>query len=646
MAVYRHLVVAIPKEHVTIEKQKDGKPSIIKYVLEAPYDRKKGYARPKRTTIGYQCIGSTTTMHPTSQYAEVFPALWEAASSQRIRPAVKRIGMFTACQAINDRTGIKDILDNVYGVDLADSIMDYAVYSVIHHTNEASAFASKMRNELTYQKEPLSDSSYSRIFENKMTKELDILLRRRWALQCREDGVEKVWLCIDGSNDNCESTGVELAEKGHAKSGKNINIVSFTYAVTSSGKPVTYEVYRGGLVDAKAMRSVIDFLKECGIGINGVILDRGYCDAAAMKYLAEKKIPYVIMVKGTPDGFKQIVEEYGKKIRMDARYLIPHTYLFGCQQKVQVFKKYAHEDWLTLFFDYRNGSDRITTLLKNLYEEMSRLEKGIMKGEVPEIDSKYKKLLSISEKKQGEDTVKEVLLNTSELQPTIDEKGLYGILSSEEMTPREIHELYVSRSSSETQYRQIKTQLGYGSVRVQYTPGVRARFAAGFIASILRYEIEQASKGLGRNTNQMIQELEMMEAQKINGVYTCSHIENGRVKTFFMNLHANAEDLIDESVKFENDRLAGRIPTPRHRKTGPKKGTHHKRYDAQGEIVPLKSGVKPGTKRSEFNKDGSPRKKPGVKPGTKRGDYNKDGSLRKKPGPKSKAGTDQVTNNE
>ena len=135
---------------------------------------------------------------------------------------------------------------------------------------------------------------------------------------------------------------------------------------------------------------------------------------------------------------------------------------------------------------------------------MSRLEKGIMKGEVPEIDSKYKKLLSISEKKQGDDTVKEVLLNTSELQPIIDEKGLYGILSSKEMTPREIHELYVSRSSSETQYRQIKTQLGYGSVRVQYTPGVRARFAAGFIASILRYEIEQASKGLGWNTNQLI----------------------------------------------------------------------------------------------------------------------------------------------
>lgn len=53
MAVYRHMEVDLPKERVTIEKQGDGKPVLVKYVLAAPYDREKGYARPKRTTIGH-----------------------------------------------------------------------------------------------------------------------------------------------------------------------------------------------------------------------------------------------------------------------------------------------------------------------------------------------------------------------------------------------------------------------------------------------------------------------------------------------------------------------------------------------------------------------------------------------------------------
>ncbi len=143
--VYRNLVVDIPKEHVTIERQRDGKPALIKYVLEAPYDSKLGYAKPKRTTIGHQCPGSTTTMHPTSQYQQIYPDLWSKVSNEQVKPVVKRIGMFSACQAINAKTGLKDILDAVYGEDCSGSILDYAMYSIIHHTDDASAFASKMR---------------------------------------------------------------------------------------------------------------------------------------------------------------------------------------------------------------------------------------------------------------------------------------------------------------------------------------------------------------------------------------------------------------------------------------------------------------------------------------------------------------------
>ena len=135
MSVYRNIIVDIPKGHVTIEKQSGGKPALVKYVLEAPYDKEKGYATPKRTTIGHQCVGSKTTMHPTTQYKQIFPALWEKISNERVKPAVKRIGMFTACQAINEKTGIKDILDNVYGTSYAGGIMDYAMYSIIHHTD-------------------------------------------------------------------------------------------------------------------------------------------------------------------------------------------------------------------------------------------------------------------------------------------------------------------------------------------------------------------------------------------------------------------------------------------------------------------------------------------------------------------------------
>ena len=634
MAVYRHIEVDIPSERVTIEKQSNGKPALIKYVLEAPYDKAKGYAKPKRTTIGHQCLGSVTKMHPTTQYAEVFPALWEKVSNERVKPVLKRVGMFAAMQAINEKIGIKDILDNVYGIDKAEAILDYAIYSILYHTDEASGFVSRMRNELLFSKAPYSDSYYSRLFEENMTQELELLFRRRWALQCKKDGVEEVWLCIDGSNDDCQSKGVEIAEKGHAKSRKNIDIVSFTYAVTEQGKPVTYDVYRGGLVDTKAMKKVIDFLDECGIGIKGVILDRGYCDQNAIKYLIEKNIAYVIMVKGHPEGYDQMVEKYGSMIKMNAEYLIPHTYLFGYQEQIQLFKSYEHKDYLTLFFDYQNGNERVTALLKNLYGEMSRLEALLHKDEPVKVDSKYTNYLSVEETKKDGQVIRNIIIRTKELQEAIDEKGLYGIISSDDMTPRNIHDLYAARGASETQYMIVKTQLGYGVIRVQYTQGVRSKFTMGFIASVIRYEIEQAAACVGRTVNQMTQELESIEAQKINDVYTYTHTEKGLLVRFFRSLGADAVELIQESVKFENDRLAGRVATPRKRKTGPKKGSHRKNYDEQGNVVPRKPGVKPGTKRSVINQDGTPRRKPGVQKGSTRGPLKKDGSPRQKPGPK------------
>lgn len=635
MSVYYQYEVDIPKERVTIERQNEG-PALIKYVLAAPYDRAKGYARPKRTTIGRQVVGSLTKMHPTSQYKDIFPSQWEKITNEKVKPSSKSIGMFTAMQAINSKIGIKDILDNVYGVNISGAMIDYVMYSILHNTDATSGFASKMNDTLLYSSEPYSESWYSRLFEEEMAQDQDLLLRKKWAMQCKEDGVEDVWLCIDGSNDDCQSKGVELAEKGHAKSGKNINIVSFTYAVTNDGKPVTYDVYRGGLVDKKAMQAIIDFLEECGISVKGVILDRGYCDANAIRYLNEKQIAYVIMVKGNPEGYGKLVQEYGSKIKMNAEYLIPHTFLFGHQDTVRLFKSYEHNDHVTLFYDYQNGNERVSALLKNIYAEMAKAEAALRNGVQPTIDKKYKQYLQIAEKENGTPNSQYVKLVPKTLQDAIDEKGLYSIVTSEKMSPEEVHNLYSSRNASETQYMLIKSQLGYGTVRVHYTQGVRAKFTLGFIATIIRYEIEQAAKTLDRNTNQMVLDLKKLQAIKINDTYTYTHVESERQKSFFKNLNAKMEELLDESVKFENDRLSGRVPAPRHRKPGPPKGSHKKQYNETGIALRKKPGVVPGTKRSAHNKDGTPRKKPGVPKGTKRGIYNNDGSLRKKPGPKGK----------
>ena len=152
----------------------------------------------------------------------------------------------------------------------------------------------------------------------------------------------------------------------------------------------------------------------------------------------------------------------------------------------------------------------------------------------------------------------------------MNEKGLYSIVSSKEMTPAQVNALYASRNVSETQYMFIKSQLGYGKVRVHFTQGVHSRFALGFIASVIRYEIEDASRKSGHATNDLINEMNLLEMTNINGTYAYVHTENRRQLQLLENLGANS-DLLDGVVCDENNRLNGRTVVPRHRKPGPKK---------------------------------------------------------------------------
>lgn len=637
MAVYRDFEVDIPKNRVTIEKQKDGKPALIKYVIEAPFNKAKGYPEPKRTTIGHQCPNSPTKMHPTTQYKNIFPKKWEELTGQIVSPAVRKIGLFTLAQAVNMKTGIKDILDKVYGTNAGDALVELAMYSILYHSNVISSFPQKMEGELLYSGTPCSESFYDDLFAHRMSEEQELLFKNEWAESCKKDGIEDVWLCIDGSNDDCHSQGVDIAEKGMAKSRNNSNIISFTYAVTADGTPVSFDTYRGGLVDFKAMKVVIDRLRENGFHVKGVILDRGYCNTDVLRYLhgdeSNEQIPYIIMIKGCPASCTDLWKEYGSQIKMNVEYLVDKTFLFAIQKQISLYEGCEWKDYITLYFDYQNASERVTALLRNLYKTRSMITKQLQKGKEVILDGKFEDLLEIVEGPQGA----EVKVNPDLLQRAINQKGLYSIVCSEPLPPFEIHKLYQARSAAELQFRTAKTQLGYGAVRVQSTPSVKAKFLVGFVAAVIRHELEKASVPTGKSTDQMVHEADKLEMQKRNETYTYTHTESDRLKGFIERLGVdNVIELIDESVELENDRLAGRTITPRKRKTGMAKGDHRKKRDQNGNIIHAKPGPKPGTVRSDINKDGTPRKKPGPKVGSKKGLYNKDGSLRKKPGPKPK----------
>ena len=77
-------------------------------------------------------------------------------------------------------------------------------------------------------------------------------------------------------------------------------------------------------------------------------------------------------------------------------------------------------------------------------------------------------------------------INVSGLQKAFDEKRLYSVVSSKQMTVEQVHQRYASIDESEIQFRFVKSQLGYGQTLVQSDASVYTRFLVGFVAAILR----------------------------------------------------------------------------------------------------------------------------------------------------------------
>lgn len=423
-----------------------------------------------------------------------------------------------------------------------------------------------MREEFLFSNTPYSDSWYSDFFNNKFSREAVLNLKKLWAQHCVKDlGVSKVWLCIDGSNDDCHSKGVELAEKGHAKSHLNTDIASFTYAVTENGLPVTFDIYRGGMVDGKAMQGIINFLNECKIKVKGVTLDRGYCDETCISFLRNNKIEFEIMLKGNTSSYVNVVEELGEVIKFNTDYLVEDACMFAAQSRFKIFNNSKQQDYITILYDYVNAAERIADLQKKMFKEKNRLTECIKNGEnKPKVADKYMELLSIE--KVGDLTT--VVINKEELQKSIQKKGLSGIASSTLDTPSQINLRYVCRNSSETQYMFLKTQPGYGTMRVHYTQGLIAKFTVAFVASILRYQLEQIAVTLGRSTNKIINELNLINIWSLDNLYRYDRNLNTLQHSIFKELEAdNAYTVLDEVVKTVNNRILGKNSCSKAQKT-------------------------------------------------------------------------------
>ena len=538
----------------------------------------------KRTTIGWAT--SETTMHPNDEFRRRYPERWDLEYSKYKDPKGYEIhvGMYGLCLGAAYQSGLYSVLCEAYDPKYANLIMDYSMYSILNRSNVSQLYPERMRNEVTFSETVYSDSALSNFFKNELKEETHFSFRDYWLKHCIASGLKKVWLCIDGSNNDCQMNESEYAEPGENKSHTQKPVVGYIYAVdAATGEPVTYFINPGGVVDSKAFHKIINFIVAYGLEIEGVILDRGFCTYDDIITLEELELKYVIMVPNGTKGYKDILKEYGETIFWDPWYIINGKDVFGISKTDRQIWG-THPDikrTMNLYFGAKAGCFKGIALIQEVFTAKAAAEHECSQGVLPVIEKKLRKFFKVFLDDEGKPHV-ECLYD--EWKSALHSEGFFSILSSEDFGAQRVFDIYQLRIASETQFRSLKSQEGFDTTRVHTDPGMLSKYAICFAASILRHTIMKACLKNGLDTNEQIQKMD-----RINLLIG----DNGTVK-FIRHINEKTQRLFNEFglTLISFDEIAKDI---NFRRSNP---TYHQKRDKPEPVSyePKKRGRKPGSK--------------------------------------------------
>lgn len=582
------------------------------------------FGKKIRKVIGYAT--SDKTMQPNDRFRTLYPTLWkESYPTEKFKPHTLHVGTYALTLGICDETHLYSILQDIYGPQYANAILDYAMFSIRNRSSVTQVFEDSMAEQVLFSDRPYSDSWYSDFFKNKIEEDQHHQFRIRWVQNAVQQGARQVWICIDGSNNDCVVEKSELSEFGHPKShNDNKQIVGYMYAINADdGRPITYFTYPGSIPDIKAFQQIATFLSGFNLEIEGVILDRGFVGEDVLATIESFRWKYVIMLPSDTHGHQLMLDAFCEKIRWNTQYLVSDSGVFGIAEKMQLFRNNPRTSTISLFFDGISGSHQSVRLLKKVTEEKRRIENLLAQGKNATVGKQFNKYLRI----EPEGNVPKLVVLYENWNTGLSIKGFYSMATSDGISPIEADSIYRKRDASETQYSILKSQEGYDTTRVHYTEGIESKFAIAFISSIIRAEIMISCQEINEDTNLFIQHLDRVGLLLMpDGSYSAVKNLDGAQKELFQKYGLSQADFVYFAQE-TNHRLNRAVNSPVHlmppkdhipeTSNSHKRGRKPKNNLSQQEAMPITG------ENAEKNKGGRPKGSKDTKPRKQRSDKGK-----------------------
>ena len=500
----------------------------VQYETGRNYNPKKKFNVPTRVTIGKLCSDEAGKMYPTEKYLAYFPMDEVPEFDTRPkRSCCLKLGTYLVIKKIIKEYVLDDISKKIFR-DEAGLFLDLACYSIVEEKNAGQYYPDYAYGHplFTSNHRMYSDAKISLFLKN-MTDDQRIEFLNLWNDDRNKD--VQIYVTYDSTNKNCQAGDIDLAEYGHAKDDKNYPIINYSIGYDHTNRvPLFYEEYPGSIVDVSQLDNMINKTEGYGYHNIGFILDRGYFSKGNLRHMDEKKVPFIIMAKGTAAFIHGFVKCAAGTFETDRKWWISKYHVYGKTLKMPLFKTDENDRYIHVYYSrMRAASEQ-----EKFESQIDRLEKQYKKliGEKRNTEE-FEKYFKFIRSEDG--VIASVMPKNTVIEKEKNKMGYFVIVTSKKMSAKTALHLYKSRDESEKLFRADKSYLGNDTFRNASDEAIEAKSLVEFVALIIRNRIftyfdEAIEQGVKKQNYltvpAAIKELEKIEmVRQSDGKYRLDH---------------------------------------------------------------------------------------------------------------------------
>jgi len=481
--------VNIPQEKGKITKKVIRQKTYVYYIKNRVYNPEKKHTQVNAIVIGKVCEDEKDKMFPNETYFTIYlDSEIPDEKADQSRSSCLKVGSYIVIQKIIQEYGLDKMAMKYIGDDWG-LFLDLVAYTIISEDNVSQYYPDYAYNHPLFTEDMriYSDTKVSS-FLKELTRTQQQGYLDEW--NADKNHTQKIYVSYDSTNKACDAGEVEIVENGHYKEGEERPIFNYSIAYDLSNRtPLFYEQYPGSIVDNSQLEYVLEKVQAYGYKNIGFILDRGYFSKKNIHLMQNKKIPFVMMVKGQKSLVNKLVKENIGGFEKDRLYSIRKYKVNGITVKHKLFPEDKEDSYFHIYYsEYKAISQReeIESKIDQMGEWLKEHEGKHIK--LSEIFKHYFYIETCHEGKEDE-----TFICTGERTDVINEEislcGYFVIITAEEMKAPEAITLYKSRDNSEKLFRGDKSYLGNKRERTHLNETTSAKIFVEFIALIVRNKI-------------------------------------------------------------------------------------------------------------------------------------------------------------